>query len=47
MSTAKKLGWRDARRDCARIGGDLAAPKDLPGLRTFLKGLPSKRTAYC
>ena len=41
VSTAKKLGWRDARRDCARIGGDLASPGDLKTLKNHLKSIPS------
>ncbi|XP_069189468.1 uncharacterized protein [Procambarus clarkii] len=34
------LGWEDARRDCGKLGGDLASPHSLPALRVYLASIP-------
>ncbi|XP_018016145.1 uncharacterized protein LOC108672899 [Hyalella azteca] len=34
-----KRTWQDARRDCSKYGGDLAAPNSLTSLRTYLQSL--------
>lgn len=39
VSVEEMLGWDDARRECGRLGGDLASPRDLPTLRDFLTGV--------
>ncbi|RXG60288.1 hypothetical protein Avbf_17221 [Armadillidium vulgare] len=41
VAMEQKRGWRDARRECARIGGDLAAPRDFEALRNYLRNLPN------
>ncbi|KAK8388283.1 hypothetical protein O3P69_020344 [Scylla paramamosain] len=36
VSTEEMLGWEDARRECGRLGGDLASPRNLTVLREYL-----------
>ncbi|XP_042212839.1 C-type lectin BjL-like, partial [Homarus americanus] len=36
LSADELLGWEDARRECGRLGGDLASPRSLPSLREYL-----------
>ncbi|CAL4071326.1 unnamed protein product, partial [Meganyctiphanes norvegica] len=36
LGTEERKGWHDARRHCRSLRGDLASPKDLAMLRSFL-----------
>ncbi|XP_050700931.1 uncharacterized protein LOC126987732 [Eriocheir sinensis] len=40
LAQDEMLGWEDARRECGRLGGDLASPRNLSVLREFLTGVP-------
>lgn len=39
LSAVEMLGWEDARRECGRLGGDLASPRSLPSLREYLRSI--------
>lgn len=36
LANTEMMGWEDARRECGTLGGDLASPRNLQGLRSFL-----------
>ncbi|XP_063587326.1 uncharacterized protein LOC134764658 isoform X1 [Penaeus indicus] len=36
LADEEMLGWDDGRRKCRRLGGDLASPRNLASLRSFL-----------
>ncbi|XP_068241725.1 C-type lectin domain family 12 member B-like [Palaemon carinicauda] len=36
LATSEMKGWEDARRECGRMGGDLASPRNLRDLRIHL-----------
>ncbi|KAK7085316.1 hypothetical protein SK128_022834 [Halocaridina rubra] len=36
LANTEMKGWEDARRECGRLGGDLASPRNLQALRAFL-----------